>query len=102
MEILSNIGLYHYLILSLLLFIIGIFGVCICKNTIKMFLYWQMILGAIGINFVSFATYIDSNNLQGYTFQIFIIILSLLQIVLMGILLLSLYKNNKKLTRSEK
>ncbi len=96
MELLSNIGLYHYLILALILLSIGLLGVCICKNIIKLLLCWQMIISSIGINFIAFSVYIDLNNLNGFAFQLFMLILTLLQVIWINLFLLNLYKNKQK------
>lgn len=100
-ESLLNVGLYHYLILSLILFCIGMFGLLMCKNIIKILFSWQIILCSIGLNFVSFAVYVDSNNLNGFSFQLFMSILGLLQVALVGCFLLVFYKKSNKIKSFE-
>ena len=87
MEMLLSIGMYHYLAVALFLFCVGLFGVLLCKSLIKIFLCWQMILSAIGMNFVVIAVYTDVNNLNGFSFQLFMAVLGVLQVILIGCLL---------------
>lgn len=97
MEILTNIGLYHYLIVALILICIGILGIITSDNIIKTILCLQLILNAVGLNFISFAIYIDSTNLQGLVFHLLILIFTIIQSILMIILLININKNKKSI-----
>ena len=35
MSVVFNIGLYHYLIVALVIFCIGLWGIVVCKNIIR-------------------------------------------------------------------
>ncbi len=93
MEILKNIGLYHYLTVALLVFCIGVWGLINSHDYIKKALCFLIILNAIGLNFISFALYIDSNNLSGFITELFIVVFTIIQSVILGVLL---FKINKK------
>jgi NADH-quinone oxidoreductase subunit K len=53
----------HYLILSLLLFIIGAAGFIIKRNSISMFLYLELMMNAANLSFIAFAKHL--NQVQG-------------------------------------
>ena len=53
----------HYLILSLLLFIIGAAGFIIKKNAISMFLCLELMMNAANLSFIAFAKHL--NQVQG-------------------------------------
>lgn len=62
---------YHYLFLGLLIFTIGLVGSIISKHVIKVLISIEFILTGVNINFITFATYCDSNGLDGYTMALF-------------------------------
>jgi NADH-quinone oxidoreductase subunit K len=58
----------HYLILSALLFTIGVFGFLYRKNPLIMFMSIELMLNAANLTFVSFARYLGSLNGQVIVF----------------------------------
>ncbi len=58
----------YYLILSALLFTIGIFGFLYRKNPLIMFMSIELMLNAANLTFVSFARYLGSLNGQVIVF----------------------------------
>lgn len=70
-ELIFDIGLYHYLFLALILFMIGLFGVIISKNIIKVLISIELMLTAVNINFIAFASFFDNIKLQGFVFSLF-------------------------------
>lgn len=99
-EIFTNIGLYHYLILALILFCIGIFGLLLSQNIIKTLLCYELILSAISINFIACNVFIDKHYSSGYIFQLFILIVSIIQIII-ALILLVLANKDKEYTNTE-
>ncbi len=65
--------MYNYLFIGLLLFIIGLLGSMFVKNMIKVLISIEFMLLGININFVTFATYCDNINFDGYIFALFYI-----------------------------
>lgn len=62
---------YHYIIVSIILFIIGLLGVIISKNFIKMLISTEFIINSINLLFIAFASYKAENSYLGYTIVIF-------------------------------
>ncbi len=58
-----EVGLSHYLVLSAALFIVGIMGVLIRKNTIVILMSIELMLNAVNITFVAFSRFL--NNMDG-------------------------------------
>lgn len=89
----SEISLEHYLILSSLLFSIGVAGLFMNrKNVITILMSIELMLLAVNINFVAFSV-----NLQDIVGQVFsIIILSIAAAeVSIGLAILVLYSRNR-------
>lgn len=68
-----EITIYHYLILGLLLFAIGIIGSMLVKNVIKVLIAIEFMLLGININFMAFAHYCDNVKMDGFVFSLFYI-----------------------------
>lgn len=93
LEPLLKISIYHYLILAAILFCIGVLGVIICRNVIKVLMSIELMLNAVNINFVAFANYSDLSELQGQIFAIFIMAIAAAEAAVGLAILISLYKN---------
>lgn len=66
-----DVGLYHYLFLALILFVIGLFGAIVAKNIIKVLISIEFMLTAVNINFIAFASFFDNIKLDGLVFSLF-------------------------------
>ena len=77
MEFLAPVTSTHYVIVSLLLFGIGVAGVLIRRNAIVILMSIELILNAANINFVAFSDEImiltGQANYVGQVFSVFII-----------------------------
>ena len=66
-----EISMYHYLFLGLILFIVGLAGSILCKHVIKVLISIEFILTGVNLNFITFATFCDTTNLNGYIMSLF-------------------------------
>jgi NAD(P)H-quinone oxidoreductase subunit 4L len=70
---LAPIGLQHFLVLSAILFAIGMFGALARSNAVGVLLSIELMLNAVNVMMVAFACYIESPQpLAGQLFAIFI------------------------------
>ncbi len=69
----QGISIYHFLIVSTLMFFIGIAGFIIRQNLITILLSVELILNSVVINFLVFNRYLYPDQLQGHFFALFII-----------------------------
>ena len=67
----NEITLYHYLFLGLVLFVIGIAGSIVSKHVIKVLISIEFMLTGVNINFITFATFCDSTQFDGYVMSLF-------------------------------
>jgi NADH:ubiquinone oxidoreductase subunit K len=70
-DLIFNIGLYHYLALALILFLIGFFGTIVSKNVIKVLISIEFMLTAVNINLIAFASFFDTIKLDGLVVSLF-------------------------------
>jgi len=61
----------HYLVLSLILFALGLVGVIVRRNFITVLMCVELILNAVNINFVAFSRQLG--DLTGQVFVVFVI-----------------------------
>ena len=80
-----------YLVLSLILFIIGIVGVLVRRNVIVVLMSLELIMNAVNINLVAFSRYLPS--LSGQIFTIFTITIAAAEAGLGLALIVAVYRN---------
>ena len=69
----TEITMYHYLFIGLVLFVLGLVGSIFVKNIIKVLISIEMMLLGVNINFVTFASYCDNIEFNGYIMALFYI-----------------------------
>src|SRR5574344_27465 len=80
-------SLNYYLILSAVLFFIGVFGVIRRKNLLMIFFSTEIMLNAVNIGFVAISKYY--NDLGGQMFAFFIIAVAASEVAIgLGLLIL--------------
>ena len=88
---LSEPGLSHYLILSALLFSLGLFAVLTRRNAILVLMGIELILNSANINFIAFSRY-TTGTLDGQLIAIFVIILAAAEAVVALAIVLNIYQ----------
>ena len=86
------ITLQHYLILSAILFSIGLLIVVIRRNAIAVLMGVELILNSANINLVAFNHY-TSRFLYGQMFAIFVIIIAACEAAVALAIVLNIYNN---------
>lgn len=62
--------LEHYLILSAILFAIGVLGVLVRRNVIVVFMSIEIMLNAVNITLIGFDRYMNQNDGQIFSFMV--------------------------------
>lgn len=70
----NGLTLDHFLVLSALLFVIGMLGVLTRKNILIIFMSVELMLNAVNISLVAFGAYL--NSMAGQVFSVFVITLA--------------------------
>ena len=65
-----------YLVVSTLLFFIGVYGFLVRKNLIGILMAVELILNAVNINFVVFNRFLYPDHLEGYIYSLFVIVVA--------------------------
>ncbi|OGW78690.1 MAG: NADH-quinone oxidoreductase subunit K [Omnitrophica bacterium RIFCSPLOWO2_02_FULL_45_16] len=85
----------HFLILSALLFSIGVFGILTRKNAIGILMSIELILNAANINLITFGKFLGSPDGLGQIFALFVIAIAAASAVVGLGLVISIYRNAK-------
>lgn len=91
--VVADIPLEHYLMLSGILFAIGVFGVLSRRHAVVVLMSVELMLNAVSINMVAFAVYRAPELFAGIVFAIFIITIAAAEVGLALAIILRLYKN---------
>jgi len=87
------ITLHHYLILSLLLFAIGMIGVVIRRNVLIVFMSIELMLNGVNVAMLSFARW--NGLIAGKIMVFFIIAIAAAEAAIGLAILISLYRNKE-------
>ncbi len=89
----GNIGIFHYLTLSSLLFVLGICGIFLNrKNIITILMSIELMLLAVNINFVAFSVYLG--DITGQIFAIFVLTVAAAEAAI-GLAILVVFNRNR-------
>jgi len=88
---LPHVQLAHFLIVSGILFSLGIYGIVTRKNAILVLMGIELVLNAANINFVAFSRY-GGINLDGQVVAVFVIILAAAEAAIALAIVLNIYQ----------
>lgn len=93
----GTIPLQAFLVISTLMFFIGIYGFLTRKNLITMLMSIELILNAVNINFVAFNRYLYPQNLEGHFFTLIIIAIAAAEAAVAIAIIINIYRNVKSI-----
>jgi NADH-quinone oxidoreductase subunit K len=88
-----HIGLEHYLVVSGLLFSLGLLGVIVRRNVLVMYMCLELMLNAANLALFSFSRF--TNNLQGQVFVFFVITVAAAEVAVGLALIVALYRKRQ-------
>jgi len=90
-----SIGLEHYLILSAILFSIGLYGALAKRNAIVILMSIEIMLVAVSITMVAFSRFIVPLLLTGQVFVIFIMVVAAAEAAVGLAIIISIYRHHE-------
>jgi NADH:ubiquinone oxidoreductase subunit K len=90
-----SVGLDHYLILSAVLFCIGLFGVLTQRNVIKIIMCIEIMLNAVNISLIAFSQYVTPVILTGQLFAIFVMVVAAAEVAVGIAIIFAAYRNRE-------
>ena len=89
----AEVPLQHYLVLSSILFCIGVYGVLARRNAVLILMAVELMLNAVSINLVAFAVYTAPSLFVGIIFAIFVITIAAAEVGLALGIVLRVFRN---------
>lgn len=91
---LTQIGLEHYLVLSAILFVLGMLGVLLRRNVIVILMSIELMLNAVNVTFIAFSKY--SQNVDGQIMVFFVMTIAAAEAAVGLALAVSIFKRFKE------
>ena len=89
----QSIPLEHFIVLSSILFSIGVYGVLARRNAVLILMSVELMLNAVSINMVAFAVYTAPSLFVGIIFAIFVITIAAAEVGLALAVVLRVFRN---------
>ncbi len=90
-----SIGLEHYLILSAVLFSIGLYGALAKRNAVIILMCIELMLNAVNITMVAFSRYVVPSLLTGQVFAIFIMVVAAAEAAVGLAIIIAIYRHRE-------
>ncbi|MCH8863947.1 MAG: NADH-quinone oxidoreductase subunit NuoK [Chloroflexi bacterium] len=90
-----SLGLEHYLVLSAVLFSIGLYGALAKRNAVIILMCIELMLVAVNITLIAFSRYIVPAELTGQIFAIFVIVVAAAEAAVGLAIILAIYRNRQ-------
>jgi len=87
------IPIQHFLVLSSILFALGVYGVLARRNAVLILMSIELMLQAVSINFIAFAVYLYPKEFTGLIFAIFVITIAAAEVGLALAIVLRIFRN---------
>jgi len=96
-----SLGLEHYLILSVILFSIGLYGALSKRNAIVILMSIEIMLNAVNIAMVAFSRYIVPLLLTGQVFAIFVMVVAAAETAVGLAIIMAIYRGRETVDVTE-
>lgn len=90
-----SIGLSHYLVLSALLFSIGLYGVLAKRNAVVILMAIEVMLNAVNLALVAFSRYIVPPLVTGHIFAIFVMTVAAGEVAVGLAIIVAIYRSRQ-------
>ena len=88
-----SVGLSHYMVVSALLFSLGLLGVIVRRNVLVMYMSLELMLNAANLAFVAISRF--NNNVDGQVIVFFIITVAAAEVSVGLALIVALYRRRQ-------
>ena len=88
-----NVGIEHYLTVSIILFCLGLLGVIVRRNLLVIYMGLELMLNAANLALVAFSRF--NNDLNGQVFVFFIITVAAAEVAVGLALIVALYRKRR-------
>lgn len=90
-----DVSLIHYILLSTVLFCIGLLGVILSKHLLRVLIGVEFMFNAININLVACANFNDLMRLDGHVLSLFVMAVAVCELAIALAILLLIFKETQ-------
>ena len=87
------ITVHHYLVLSAVLFVLGLIGLTVRKNLLIVFMCIEVLLNAVNLTFIALARYL--NRLEPHVVVFFVMAVAAAEAAVGLAIIITLYRNRQ-------
>jgi len=91
----EQVPLFHVLIVSSILFFLGVYGFFTRRNMITMLMSIELMLNSVNLNFIAFKKYLYPQELEGIFFTLFVITIAAAEVSIGIAIIINLYRKFK-------
>jgi NADH-quinone oxidoreductase subunit K len=91
----TDISLNAFLIVSTIMFFVGVYGFITRRNLITILMSIELILNSVNINFVAFNHYLFPDKLHGHFFALFVIAIAAAEAAVAIAIIINIYRKFK-------
>ena len=95
------IGLEHYLILSAILFSIGLYGALAKRSAVVILMSIEIMLNAVNIAMVAFSRFIVPLLLTGQVFAIFVMVVAAAEVAVGLAIIMAIYRGRETIDATQ-
>lgn len=96
-----ELQLQYFLLVAAALFCIGIYGLITSRNAVRVLMSIELLLNAVNLNLMGFSNYLDSANIRGQVFTIFVITVAAAEAAVGLAIILTIYRNRDTVDMEE-
>ncbi|MEB3886048.1 NADH-quinone oxidoreductase subunit NuoK [Lyngbya sp. CCY1209] len=93
--------LQYFLVVAAALFCIGIYGLITSRNAVRVLMSIELLLNAVNLNLMGFSNYLDSGNIKGQVFTVFVIAVAAAEAAVGLAIVLTIYRNRDTVDMEE-
>jgi NAD(P)H-quinone oxidoreductase subunit 4L len=90
-----QVQLEYFLLLAAALFCIGIYGLINSRNAVRVLMSIELMLNAVNLNLVGFSNFLDSSDIKGQVFTVFVITVAAAEAAVGLAIVLAIYRNRQ-------
>jgi NADH-quinone oxidoreductase subunit K len=95
----QGIPMSWYLIVSAILFTIGVIGVLVRRNPLTIFMSIELMLNAVNLSFITFSSYLDS--VDGQMFVFLVLTVAAAEVVVGLAIIVSIFRTRRNISVDE-
>lgn len=96
-----GLQLEYFLLLAAALFCIGVYGLVMSRNAVRVLMSIELMLNAVNLNLMAFSNFLDPQTIKGQVFVVFVITVAAAEAAVGLAIVLAIYRNRDTVDMEE-